>query len=149
MSCRTWCATWSASITCAPYCCNMVRTTLLPVPMHPSCARSVRNDFLKWLLFTMAIAAAVTGVGIVARCGAFWSLLAALVVATVLASVRFSQPVPMEFDHCGGRYSLLFKERSYAERVARLNGAEARRCTNPSSSSPLESEPFDDARPGE
>lgn len=73
---------------------------VLEVPVHDSCARVVRNGFLRWLLVS------------------------ALALGVMLAAIPLSRPAPLEFSLQRGRVSLAFRDCQYAGLVAHLNGAQ-------------------------
>lgn len=96
----------------------------LHVPVHDTCGRSVRNAFLKWLVLSLTISAAIAAFGITQGWGYFASLVVSGIVMGPLLSILLSKPVPFEVNHGGGELHLKFSNRSYAEYVARLNGSE-------------------------
>jgi hypothetical protein len=97
---------------------------LLPVPVHPACARTVRNAALTRLL-AIAIAWAIIGTGAtMLGLDAFLAFAAATIPAGPLLYLEFTRPVPLEFWFSGGKYCLAFSNGKLAHRVARLNGAE-------------------------
>jgi hypothetical protein len=116
--------------------------TLLPIPVHDSCARAVRNSFLKWLLLSVAVAAGIAIIGTIRGYSIFYSCLAALVAMTPFLFIFSSKPVPIEFYHVEKSFSLVFQDRAYAEQVARLNHVEAQLCTNPYTGLPPTGEPL-------
>jgi hypothetical protein len=102
---------------------------LLPVPIHDRCARALRNRFLKRLLPAVAVAGVVGAAGIWLGLDDFWTMAAVLVAAGRLFYRALGMPVPMEFWHSGSRIVLVFADRDFAQRVARLNGAQVVPCT--------------------
>ena len=104
---------------------------LLKAPVHDKCAKGVRNNFLKRLLLIIIVASAIVTLGIIRHFGMFFSVVIALVVITVFLYFLVIKPVPMEFIYKGKKYFLMFKDRTYAEHVARLNGSEVRESSLP------------------
>ena len=114
---------------------------LLPVQIHDRCARALRNRFLKRLLPAAALAGAVGAAGIWLGLDDFWNMAAVLVAAGLMLYRALSMPVPMEFWHHGNRFVLVFTDRDFARRVARLNGAQAMPCARVDEGVPVRLEP--------
>jgi hypothetical protein len=94
------------------------------VPIHDSCGKSVRNNYLKWIGLTLTIIAAIIALGIVSGWGSLISLLIGGIIAGPLLTVLLSKPVPVELNHGGGKRHLKFSNKYYAQHVAKLNDSE-------------------------
>jgi hypothetical protein len=114
---------------------------LMPVRVHERCARALRNRFLKRLLPAAALAGAVGAAGIWLGLDDFWTIAAVLVAAGLMFYRALGMPVPMEFWHRGSRLVLVFTERDFARRVARLNGAQVMTCARVEEGVPVRLEP--------
>jgi hypothetical protein len=114
----------------------------LEIPVHDTCAKGVRNDFLKRFALIALVAVSIAAAGVLNQYGAFYSLMAALVVATPFLYLQFTKPVPVEFNHYAQKYVLMFKDRNYAEDFARLNGVEVREGTDPYTGTPVKTGPI-------
>ena len=102
----------------------------LEVPAHDSCAKRIRNTFLKQLALAVLASALILGVGIYSKHMGV-SLIAVLAVLAALFCIQTMKRVPLEFNRHGGKYILMFGDRGYAEKVASLNGAQVRTGTDP------------------
>jgi hypothetical protein len=109
---------------------------LLTIPIHDSCARGVRNDFLKRLILIILAAAGITALGIYMHYGSL-GLAAAVIIATPLLYVQLMKPVPVEFYHYQHTYVLLFTNSEYAREFAFHNGASVEKCGYPYTSTPV------------
>lgn len=105
--------------------------SLLEFPVHDSCAISARNGLIKNLTLIIIMAASIAVFGILSKFSLWASALAAIVVATPFLYMQFTKPVPVEFIHCDQKYVLMFKNRNYAEHVARLNNVEVKEGNHP------------------
>jgi len=102
----------------------------LEVPAHDSCAKRIRNTFLKQLALAVLVSALILGVGIYSK-HMVVSLIAVLAVLAAFFCIQTMKRVPLEFNRHGGKYILMFGDRGYAEKVASLNGAQLRTGTDP------------------
>lgn len=98
----------------------------LQVPVHASCARGVRNRFLKHLTLALAVAAAVAALGFALDWAAWLCLSLAAVTFVPLLYPTLTRPVPFEFWQGRDSWFLAFQDRAYAERFARLNQVEVK-----------------------
>jgi hypothetical protein len=108
----------------------------LTIPIHDSCARGVRNDFLKRLVLIILLAAGIAALGMCLHHGIL-GLTAAVIVATPLLYVQLMKPVPMEFYHYQHTYVLLFTNHEYAREFAWQNGASVEKCSYPYTGTPV------------
>jgi hypothetical protein len=100
---------------------------LLEIPVHDSCARAFRNDFLMRFALIVLGAAAIIAIGSYSSFGMWASSIAAVIIATPFLWLEISKPAPVEFGLSrGGEYSVWFKNASYAREFARMNGAEVK-----------------------
>jgi hypothetical protein len=102
----------------------------LEVPVHDSCAKGIRNTFLKQFALAVLASALILGAGIYSKHMGV-SLIAVLAVLVVFLYIQAMKRVPVEFHRHGGKYVLMFGDRGYAEKVASLNGAQVRTGTDP------------------
>jgi len=102
----------------------------LEVPVHDSCAKRIRNTFLKQLALAVLVSALILGVGIYSKHTGV-SLIAVLAVLAAFFCIQTMKRVPLEFNRHGGKYILMFGDRGYAEKMASLNGAQVRTGTDP------------------
>jgi hypothetical protein len=100
---------------------------LLTVPIHDSCAKAIRNDFLKRAALILLLAAAVIALGMYLHHGLL-GLIAAVIIATPLLYIQMMKPVPFEFYKTPNSYVLIFSNREYAREFAFHNGVEAEEC---------------------
>jgi len=96
----------------------------LHVPMHDSCGKGVRNEFLKRVFASLAVSAAMAAFGVFLGFDSFWSLLFGFIILVALFSIVISKPVPFELNKGVGKLYLKFNIKSYAEHVAQLNAGE-------------------------
>ncbi len=109
---------------------------LLRIPIHDSCAKAIRNDFLKRLALILLLAAAVIALGMYLHHGIL-GLVAAALIATPLLSIQMMKPVPFEFYKTPNSYVLIFSNREYAREFAWHNGVEVEECEYSSSGIPV------------
>lgn len=103
--------------------------SLLPVPVHAACARTLRNAALKRLAAVAAGWAIAGSGGILLGVDALFAFAAATIAATPFLYLEFTRPVPLEFWFADGKYCLAFSDRKLAGQVARLNDADVTEST--------------------
>lgn len=112
---------------------------LLRIPIHESCAKAIRNDFLKKLALILLLATAVIGLGMYLHHGLL-GLIAAVLIATPLLYIQMTKPVPFEFYKTPDSYVLIFANREYAREFAWHNGVEVEECEYSNSVIPVKIE---------
>jgi hypothetical protein len=103
----------------------------IDVPVHDSCAKTMRNRFLKEAAATVMVAGLIIGLsGIYGRyLGAAWAIGFGFVVAFWM--FQSAKMVPFEFNRTLSGYIFTFADHHYAERVAALNGVQIKTGTDP------------------
>jgi hypothetical protein len=105
----------------------------LEVPVHDSCAKGIRNTFLKQAgVIVLAAALIIGSVGIYGKAPGI-AFTAAFAIFAGFFILQAWKKVPFEFNRDRTGYILMFGERSYAEKVAALNGTKVRTGTDASS----------------
>lgn len=98
------------------------------VPIHDSCGKSVRNNYLKWIGLSLIIIAAIIALGVVSGWGTLISLIIGGIIAGPILTVLFSKPAPVELNHDDGKRHLKFSNKHYAGKVAQINDGEIIEC---------------------
>jgi len=101
----------------------------LEVPVHDSCAKRIRNTFLKHAAVTMLVSLLILGIGIYSKHVSV-SHIGVLAVFAFFFYLESMKEIPLEFHRPAGKYILMFSDRWYAEEVARLNAAQVRTGTD-------------------
>ncbi len=105
--------------------------TLMEIPVHDTCVKSLRNDALKRFAVVFMAALTIVAIGVFSTYNTFGFIVASIVAAVPFLYLEFMNPMPMEFYHHGGTYVMLFKHEDYARDFARLNNARVRKTQYP------------------
>lgn len=111
---------------------------LLTVPIHDSCAKAIRNDFLKRLALILLLAASVIALGLYLHHGLL-GLIAAVIISTPLLYIQMMKPVPFEFYKTPNSCVFIFANREYAREFAWHNGVEVVECEYSNTGIPVKS----------
>ena len=95
----------------------------LGILAHHKCIRKVQYTLLKRLFLVLLIGAALAVIGVLSGFGLFFSLIAAVILATPLFYFMFTTPLPFEYFFHEKENLFSFTNQQYAEKFAHLNHA--------------------------
>lgn len=90
---------------------------------HHRCIRRVQYRLLRRLFLMLLIGVTVTAIGVLIGLSLFFSLIAAVILATPLSYFEFTTPLPVEYFFHEEKYLFSFTDKQYAENFAHLNDA--------------------------
>jgi hypothetical protein len=100
---------------------------LVKIPVHDSCAKKIRNRFLKRLLLCVAIFAIIAAVGINIGFSEELSYIIALIVAIPFLYFEIMKTPPVEFNYSNinnnEQLKFVFYDKIYADIFAKLNNS--------------------------
>lgn len=95
----------------------------LGILAHHKCIRKVQYTLLKHFFLIILVGAAVAAIGVMSGFGIFFSLIAAVILATPLFYFVFTTPLPVEYFFHEKENLFSFTNQQYAEKFAHLNDA--------------------------